>query len=648
MRARLETLLGASELPWVATFHSTCVRILRREIAALGFSSDFSIYDDQDQEKVLRECLKDLAIPETILGARAAAAAIDSLKNNGILPADCDRQDVRQDAVARCYELYQAKLRRANALDFGDLLVCTLRLFQEHETILDRYRDRFLHVLVDEYQDTNRVQYELTNLLSSRHRNLCVVGDEDQSIYRWRGADIRNILMFEHDHADTTVIRLEQNYRSTGNILEAAGCVVANNVDRKGKKLWTANPRGAKITIAALQDDLAEGNYVVTEIVSLHRSGRDLRDMAVFYRTNAQSRSFEEALVRNRIPYSIVGGVRFFSRAEVKDVLAYLRLLVNPADSVAARRIINVPARGIGTATVAKIAELENEAGGLLHACELAVERRLLAAGAAAKVSAFAKLMQSFRKQLENVPYPELTHRIIEQTGYGEMLRGANTPEAYERSQNLDELLRGMQEHAATGQILSGYLEQVALVTDLDAYEEAADRVTVMTLHAAKGLEFPVVFMAGMEEGLFPHSRSSETDIEEERRLCYVGMTRARTKLYLSHAHRRRLYANFQENRPSCFLSEVPDHLIDRFGYPFSRPQWKARGASEWSDDDEVRVVPENEDGLRVGAQVRHAAFGIGTIKSLEGRGESRKVTVTFRRAGTRKLLLKLAGLMPA
>jgi len=654
MRSRLELLLSGSELPWVATFHSTCVRVLRREISALGLARDFSIYDEQDQERLVRDCLRDLAVPEAVLAPRAAVAVIDSLKNRGIAPQNCDRRDAWHDSVARCYETYQGRLRRANALDFGDLLLCTLRLLEDKPEVLDRYRDRFLHVLVDEYQDTNRVQYRLANLLSSAHRNLCVVGDEDQSIYRWRGADLRNILDFEHDYPDATVIRLEQNYRSTGNILAAAGAVVAHNVARKGKTLWTANPGGERVTIATLPDDLDEARYVVSEIGRLCRGGRALREFAIFYRTNVQSRSFEEALVRGGIPYTIVGGVRFFSRAEVKDVLAYLRLLVNPADSVAARRVINVPPRGIGAATVAKIAALEEEAGGLLPACALALDKGVLAGTAANKVGAFVSLMDLFRSQLDEVAYPELAHRIIEQTGYGKMLREATSPEASERLQNLEELLRSMQEHAATAQDLSGYLEQVALVTDLDGYDRAADRATLMTLHAAKGLEFPVVFMVGMEEGLFPHARAADGDIEEERRLCYVGMTRARIKLYLTHACRRRVYSSFQNNRPSCFLSEIPDRLADRVG---RRPNTRAaasRGgpadreeALSWSDD-EVRVVYDDEDGLRVGARVQHAAFGIGTVRNVEGRGENRKVTVAFRSAGTRKLVLKFAGLMPA
>ena len=448
------------------------------------------------------------------------------------------------------YARYQEKLQRANALDFNDLLLVTLRLFEEHPEILDSYRERLLHVLVDEYQDTNLVQYRLTRLLASRHRNLCVVGDDDQSIYRWRGAEISNILDFERDFPDATVIRLEENYRSTGNILAAAGAVVARNARRTGKTLWTKNPSGEKVVLAVLGDDLEEARFVATEISRLHRGGDvsvSLSGVAVFYRTNAQSRSIEEALVRQRIPYSVVGGIKFFARTEVKDILAYLRVLVNPADSLSAKRIINSPARGIGNATVQRIVAFEDEAGGFLAACRLVVERDVLRPATAKKIGSFLQLIESFRARLERLPYPELTAQLIEETGYGPALREAGTTEAKDRLQNLEELLKGMEEHASSEPHLNEYLEQVALVTDIDSYDGSAERIVLMTLHAAKGLEFPVVFMTGMEEGLFPHSRVEDEDIEEERRLCYVGMTRAMQKLHLTRALRRRVYADFQK-----------------------------------------------------------------------------------------------------
>jgi len=669
MRERLERLLGAAALPWVSTFHAACVRILRREIAALGFTPNFVIYDDRDSERLLKDCLEYARIPEQTLNARLAGALIDGAKNKGLTPRAYARGNDQHDGLAAVYTRYQDLLRRANALDFGDLLLTTLRLFEELPDVRDRYQARFHHVLVDEYQDTNAVQYRLTNLLASRHRNLCVVGDDDQSIYRWRGAEIGNILDFERDYADAVVIRLEQNYRSTGNILDAAGAVVARNARRTGKTLWTENPRGDKVGVAALPDDLEEARFVAREIERLIAGPWARREIAVFYRTNAQSRSLEEALVRYRIPYVMVGGIKFFSRAEIKDVLAYLRMLVNPADSLSVKRVINVPARGIGAATVERIAALEEEAGGFLAACRAALERELLKPLQAEKVRGFVSMVDTFTSSLEHLSYPQLTARLIEESGYGPMLREDASPDARDRLQNLEELLKGMEEHAGAERTLQDYLEQVALVTDVDAYDGTVDRVTLMTLHAAKGLEFPIAFITGMEEGLFPHARVSDGDIEEERRLCYVGMTRAMRRLYLTHALRRRVYGDFQANPRSRFIDEIPLELVDAVG-PVAAAEARA---AEWSprargpvgmgrahdagperievadgeDGECVRVVYD-EDGLRVGSRVRHGTFGVGTIKRVEGAGERQKVTVLFRSVGAKKLLLKFAGLEPA
>ena len=687
MRERLENLLGSGELPWVSTFHAACVRILRRDIEALGYSSDFTIYDDQDQQRLLRDCLKELNIPEKTLKPRSAASAIDSAKNSGLLPAQLDRGDYYGEMTARVYELYQQRLQRANALDFGDLLLCTVRLFEEHPEVLARYAQRFHHLLVDEFQDTNQVQYRLVKMLAAGHGNLCVVGDDDQSIYAWRGAEISNILNFERDFSGTKVIRLEQSYRSSSTILEAAGEVVARNVGRKGKTLWTDNPAGEPITLKDCSDDLAEARFVAAEVAKLRLAGRHLRDVAVFYRTNAQSRSLEEALVAERLPYVMVGGVKFFARMEVKDVLAYLRTLVNPADALSAKRIVNVPARGIGAKTVERIATLEQEAGGFLPACSLALQRGVLKGAAANKVSKFVALMDDFQGRLAKIPFPQLTAELIEESGYGPLLReearGAMTEgdrqEAKGRLENLEQLLAGMEEHQATDRTLQDFLEQVALVADLDSYDSSHDRVTLMTLHAAKGLEFPVVFMAGMEEGLFPHSRSGEDsdEVEEERRLCYVGMTRAMDKLYLSHARRRRIYGDFQYNPPSRFLAEVPPRFLEDDAQPTLRHAASHNLASVFEDsattqstnhnlssvfeelapepmaaddffEEEVRHVPEAELGPRLGQQVRHAKFGVGTIRRLEGTGDNQKVSIYFRTVGLKKLLLKFAGLEPA
>jgi DNA helicase-2/ATP-dependent DNA helicase PcrA len=679
MRERIEQLLGGGELPWVSTFHSLCVRILRREISVLGYTSDFTIYDDQDQERLLRDVLKELGVSEKTFKPRAAAAAIDGFKNRGLLPEECDRDDFRGEQLVRIYDLYQKRLRLANALDFGDLIMLTVHLLRNEENVLRRWQERFRYVLVDEFQDTNAVQYELTRLLADGSRNLCVVGDDDQSIYRWRGAEVGNILGFERDYPDTTVIRLEQNYRSTRTILDAAGEVVARNIGRTGKTLWTDNPQGEKITLEALPDDLEEARFIAREIARLHRAGRPLGEMAVFYRTNAQSRPLEEALVQERLPYVMIGGIKFFARMEVKDILAYLRVLVNPADTVSAKRIVNVPARGIGATTVGRIAELEDEAGGFLPACRLSLNRGILGAAASKKVTAFVALMDDFAGKLATTPYPELTAELIEATGYGPKLREEKTEEARERMHNLEQLLAGMEEHRGSESTLQDFLEQVALVTDLDSYDGRLDRVTLMTLHAAKGLEFPVVFMTGMEEGLFPHSRAGRggEELEEERRLCYVGMTRAMEKLYLTHARRRRVYGDFQFNPPSPFLAEIPLSLLDdQIGSEHSSSSQAAGstpkatahnlaavfarmpGAEQSSTEDEtesteefeedVRIVPEPDQGPRIGMRVRHVKFGVGTVRRLEGEGDNQKVTVYFNRVGPKKLLLKFAGLEPA
>jgi DNA helicase-2/ATP-dependent DNA helicase PcrA len=662
MRERLEKLLGSVEGLWVSTFHSACVRILRREMEQVGFTSQFTIYDDSDQERLLKAVLKELNIAEQTLKPRAAAAAIDGAKNRGLWPEDLPGGDYAADLIAKVYARYQERLKLANALDFGDLLLWVVRLLESDAGVRRRWQGRFRHLLVDEFQDTNQVQYRLIRLLAGGERNLCVVGDDDQSIYRWRGAEVGNILNFEIDYPGCVTIRLEQNYRSTQTILAAAGGVVARNLGRKGKTLWTDNPAGEPLSVETLPDDLEEARFVAGELTRLRRGGRRLRDMAVFYRTNAQSRAFEEALVREKLPYVMVGGVKFFSRMEIKDILAYLRLLVNPADAVAARRIINVPARGIGTATVERIATLEGEAGGLLPACRLAVERGLLPGAAAQRVAAFAALMDDFRGRLNNdTPYAELTADLIDASGYGAMLREERTEEARDRLRNLEELLAGMEEHAAQEPTLAGYLEQVALVTDLDSFDASLDRVALMTLHAAKGLEFPVVFMTGMEEGLFPLARSGNDDeeLEEERRLCYVGMTRAREKLYLTHARRRRVYGDYQFNPPSRFLGEIPAQLLGGPAPAVHRPATHNlaslfdRVDPDFGDeapflDDEVRQVPEAEEGLRLGMNVRHAMFGTGVVRRIEGQGEQQKVIVFFHRVGPKKLLVKFAGLEPA
>ncbi len=665
MRERVGELLGSAEGLWVSTFHSACVRILRRDISHLGFDTHFSIYDDSDQERLIKDVLKQLGVSDRDMKPRAAASAIDAAKNRGLFPEDMPGTDPQSELVAQVYERYQKRLQQANALDFGDLLLQTQRLFDEHPKVLDSWRQRFRYIMVDEFQDTNRIQYNLVRSLASGHGNLCVVGDDDQSIYSWRGAEVGNILGFEQDFPGTRTIRLEQNYRSSQTILAAAQAVVDRNAKRKAKDLWTENPSGEKLTLETLPDDVEEARYIADEIAKLHRNGRrKLRDMAVFYRTNAQSRVLEEALRGQNLPYVMFGGLKFYSRMEVKDILAYLRLLVNPVDSIAARRIINIPARGIGATTVGRIAELEDEAGGFLAACSLALERNTLPKAASGKVAAFVALITQFQARLDDLPFPQLAAELIDVIGYADQLRSEKTEEARNRLDNIEQLLAGMEETAANMSSLQEYLEQVALITDLDSYDPSLDRVTLMTLHAAKGLEFPIVFMSGMEEGLFPNARSSSTrsELEEERRLCYVGMTRAMDKLYLSHARRRRMYGTYQYNPPSLFLTEIPAQLLDavapspalqhtsehNLASVFEQMGAEAGLEDTFADDDDVRMVPDAEEGLRLGMQVRHAKFGVGTVRRIEGQGDNQKVIVYFKTAGAKKLLLRFAGLEPA
>ncbi|WP_321393934.1 UvrD-helicase domain-containing protein [uncultured Desulfuromusa sp.] len=680
MRERLEALLGQGEQPWISTFHSSCARILRQEIHHLGYSRDFSIYDDQDQLRLLRDLLKSSKISEKVLKPRAAASFIDRAKNQGLFPESLD--DIRADErlLAELYGQYQQQLKAANAVDFGDLILLTVQLFEEHSAVRERWQRRFSHLLIDEFQDTNRVQYRLMQLLMGPDTNLCVVGDDDQSIYRWRGAEVGNILGFDRDFSGAKIIRLEQNYRSTQTILQAAGGVVGHNSDRREKELWTDNPSGDLIHIEASPDDLDEARFVAGEVGRLQDQGFALRDIAVFYRTNAQSRALEEALRGSRIPYVMFGGIKFYSRQEVKDALSYLRILVNPNDSLAARRIINVPARGIGNTTVERIAVFEAESGGFLPACRLALQRNALKGAAAKRVTDFLTLIDDFTARLERLPYPQLMAELIDASGYGPALKeeaeqaltGDGRQEAKGRLENLQQLLVGMEEHAATGGSVQDYLEQIALITDLDQYDASQQRVTLMTLHSAKGLEFPVVFMTGMEEGLFPHSRTGEMgeELAEERRLCYVGMTRAMAKLYLSYARRRRVYGTYQFNPPSRFLAEIPPELLtgsesdvempkrstgehnlaslaDLVAGEESAPAVAAEATvTRKKASQEEGSVPE-AGGLQLGTRVRHVKFGIGTVRRLEGSGDKQKVSVYFNSVGSKKLLLKFAGLMP-
>lgn len=676
MRERVERLVGSAEVPLISTFHSACVRILRQEIHNLGYDANFAIYDDRDSEKLLKEVVAELKLDDKKFPVKMLSSAIDEYKNAGISPEDLPTTDFMQQTLATVYAAYQERLRKCNAVDFGDLLLLTADLFTRFPDVLKRYRERWQWILVDEYQDTNPVQYRLVKLLAGERRNLCVVGDDDQSIYRWRGADIRNILDFEKDFPGVKVVKLEQNYRSTRTIITAAGRVVEKNRGRKAKVLWTDNPPGEKIIYRRLSDEREEARYVCREMERHARRGGDITDVAVFYRTNAQSRVIEDALVADGIPYHMVGAVRFYERMEIKDVLAYLKVLDNPADEISLKRIINTPARGIGHATVDKISELAAAKGIIfLEALQLASSGGLLSTGPRGKVAGFVQLLAKFQKLAGAVPLAELVSTIIQETGYADRLKEERSEEARDRLENLEELLTALEEFERTSveKSLSAFLEQVALVSDRERGAHPKESATLMTLHSAKGLEFPVVFLVGMEERVFPHVRALDDpdQMEEERRLCYVGMTRARERLYLSNAKRRRLFGQEQYNSPSRFLEDIPRELLDlegeeQTGFGFARPTSMAERvvhkepaghnlaaifqASLQTDEaeptNEVEMVPDDSvDGIWIGMKVRHGKFGVGTVRRIEGDGDNQKVTVWFNTVGPKKLLVRFAGL---
>jgi DNA helicase-2/ATP-dependent DNA helicase PcrA len=665
MRERVQHILGEGELPLISTFHSTCARILRREISHLGYDSNFAIYDDKDCERLLKDCAAELNLDEKRYPAKALGAAIDEFKNSGLTPEQVPSGSPYEATIARVYTLYQERLKRCNAADFGDLLLLTVRLFEEHKEVLEKYRERYRWILVDEYQDTNPVQYRLVQLLAGSRRNLCVVGDDDQSIYGWRGADIRNILEFEKDFPGVKVVKLEQNYRSTKTILDGAWNVVEKNRGRKPKRLWTENQDGEPIAYRTLPNEWEEARLVCRETERHLAEGGDLSGVAVFYRTNAQSRVVEDAMVAAGIPYHMVGGLRFYARLEVKDILAYLKVLDNPADDVALKRIINTPPRGIGHATVQRISDLASEKGvPFYHAMLEAAEGTFLASGARGKVAAFADELRRYRGVAATLPLAELAAAVMQDSGYIARLKAQGSEEAQDRLANLQELVTAMQvfDSAAGEQGLAAFLEQVALVSDLEQEGEGKkSSVTLMTLHSAKGLEFPLVFMVGMEERLFPHVRALEdpNQMEEERRLCYVGMTRAKKRLFLLNVRRRHIFGQEQMNRAARFIRDIPAELIDTgetWQQPTAVPSQASGGhnlASLFEEEiepdfgNEVRMVPEEqEDGIYLGMRVRHAQFGSGTIRKIEGEGDNQKVIVWFPALrGPKKLLVRFAGL---
>ncbi len=672
MKERVEHLLAQAEgeAAWRApefmgTFHSLCVRILRRDIEPLGYSRNFNIIDADDQLGLVKKAMKEIEMNPDQLRPRSLLEAISTAKNRQITVErfTSEAQSYFEELVAKVYERYQASLRAENCLDFDDLIALTVRLFKEHPDVLARYQALFRYILVDEYQDTNPLQYELVTMLAREHRNLFVIGDDYQSIYSWRQADIRNILSFEEDYPEAVVITLDQNYRSTQTILDAATSIIENNVNQRHKKLWTEKKEGENIVLYPAVDENDEARFIVDEIRALRSAGRPYHDAAILYRTNAQSRSMEEALLKAAIPYLIIGGVRFYARKEIKDVLAYLRFLANPRDLLALERLIDEPKRGIGAATIALWTEAAREQSlDYLAIIPHLRARALLQEKKLKTLEGIAELFLHWRDSLEHetgLTLAQLIDLVTRESGYLETLRDGTT-EGEVREENVKELLSVATKFntlpAREG--LTRFLEEVALIADTDSLDEGADAVRLMTVHSSKGLEFPVVFLIGLEEGIFPHSRSalSPSELEEERRLMYVGLTRAREKAYLLHAEMRTLFGGMQVNPPSRFLAEIPETLVERreqkpastffsdrkpsygrnFGYR-SRTSQSAQTARE-----KVLERPtEKATDLRPGDMVEHPQFGSGLVISIDGK----LVSIAFKRAGVKKMMLGVAPL---
>ncbi len=659
MRERVANLLGAEGLNvWVGTFHATCVKILRKSAQHLGLRSSFVIYDEGDQLALLRMCLRELDLSERVIHPRVVQSRISRAKNDLLTPAEYAAQaaDYLEERVARIYYRYQAALQRNGALDFDDLLTETVRLFLERPMILTSYQDLWSYIMVDEYQDTNHAQYRLIRLLAERHQNLAVVGDDDQSIYRWRGADLGNILDFERDYPLCKVIRLEQNYRSTKSILEAASSVIAWNRGRKEKRLWTDNDAGEPIGFCHARDEEDEAVFIVETIRHLAmQEGYSFDDFAVFYRVNAQSRVLEDAMRRAVVPYVIVGGLRFYERKEIRDLLAYLRLIANPADSVGFLRAVNVPPRGIGRTTLDRLTEFAMASGlSLWEACAEIEKHGLLPTRQLKALQDFRSLIERFVMRLPETSVPDLVSTLLHETGYVAELEKEGTPDALSRIENLRELISAAQDFTQRSEdtSLHAFLDMVSLLTDVDeSLKETGGKVTLMTLHMAKGLEFPVVFIAGMEEGLIPHGRAytDPEELEEERRLCYVGMTRAKRRLFLTTAVQRRLYGAESFNLPSRFLEEIKPHLLHRIEALTLSSASTLEGSHQPSpryevEEDQIPFVDFYQPGVRV----RHPEWGVGRIRERIGHGEEMKVVVTFPGIGTKKLKVKFAQLSRA
>ena len=695
LKRRLEEMLGPSALDvWASTFHSACVRILRRDIERLGFPSSFTIYDTEDSQRVMKDCLKELNFDEKQFPPRTVLSVISQAKDKGQLAVEFDRQarqagDFRLEKMAQLYTLYEKKLWGAGALDFDDIILHTVRLLEQDSQVREYYQNKFRYVLVDEYQDTNRLQYRLTALLAGGRGNICVVGDDDQSIYRFRGATIENILNFEHQYPGCRTIRLEQNYRSTKHILDAANAVVRNNQGRKGKQLWTAGESGDPVRLYTAMDENDEAQYVANVILDDYRKGERWNDHAVLYRMNAQSNQLEVAFKRNGIPYRVIGGTRFFDRAEVKDMLAYLSVVNNRQDDLRLRRIINNPPRGIGPSTVEKASAIAAGQGLSLWEVVSRPGDYPELSKAAPRLGQFTRMIGELEELAGRLDLAAFYEQVLERTGYAAMLTAKNDVESRTRLENARELLTSIQSYLANVEgepSLAGFLDEIALYTDLDSHDPDEDAVVMMTMHSAKGLEFPVVFVVGMEEGIFPGMRSigDPEEMEEERRLCYVALTRAKERLYLTCAGRRMLFGRTSANRPSRFTGEIPEQLLEQSG----RGGYQAR-ADAWQQadfDQRPRVVSYPRDQVRSrptppqpvgyftsapagrggnskggglaarggysgvravldsyakGDAVEHRAFGRGLVLSVQKIGGDALLEIAFDQVGTKRLLLK-------
>lgn len=681
MKTRVASLIGEiGDGMWIGTFHSICVRILRREIEKLGYDRNFVIFDISDQQDLVKECLKELNLNEKNFQPSSVLYQISKAKDEMLGPTEYIRMhsaDFRTSKIGEVYKLYQKKLKIANALDFDDIILKTIEIFTNFPEVLEYYQSKFKYILVDEYQDTNKPQFVLVKLLSAKHGNICVVGDDDQSIYGWRGADIRNILDFEKEFPNTKVIKLEQNYRSTQNILDAANHVIKNNKGRKSKRLWTENEKGELIQYFCASNEHEEVEFVINEINrQINNNGRNYSDFAILYRMNAQSRVFEEGFMRYGIPYKLVGALKFYERKEIKDILAYLRLIHNPSDIFALKRIINVPKRGIGKATIEMLEQEATRRGVSVFSLIQVADSIQGLSRMVNPLKEFSLLICGLKAMEGKMKISEFISKVLEKTGYLKELENEGTPEAEGRIENLREFISVAVEfeRGNNDADLGSFLENISLVSDIDTLDDKKDGVILMTFHSAKGLEFPVVFMVGMEEGVFPAYRSleNEDEIEEERRLCYVGMTRAREQLFMTGAYCRTLFGNTTYNRISRFLKEIPKNLIRGFDLEYNSDDrlesWDSNNGDYFAEDYtylnrrinsfyNARKMNTFSSGMmevsksvnlsqfKVGILVEHKKFGTGVITQIEEEGNDLKLDIVFKDVGHKRLMAQYAGL---